>query len=443
MINIKVHINKKWKITGENMDTIERVLENELKKLTPEERETLRGDVLVTFKTLYNNITTRMDIFENKILDTSIQRNKELSIINMIVPREDFYMYEEDFSPVIEDDQNSNPIYSILQTDNKLYEKIVYVGPMESIDNYDGYEFDGVIYLEGKKFTLKLRLERDTAYSGKTEELYKTFQLNFLKWKTINAPYLNRIFKIAIIDYDEAILEEMSKIQDALKIHKLKIDDSIISSYFAEDYITIWNITHVNHFGNGVIEPTENRINYIHDINSTKNIDLYLVPEQGIHVYSIGKTSLGYRIVTNTNKNITWKFINISEVAHIRYEEKLKYPVFKNYEIPLFINKLKELNKVRIRTVAEIHRVVNSYENIKNRFELENIEVSNNNMSAVETIDLDSFIIDEFKLKKDNKFMYLYFKVLKNDSFVNEQLSFIVTIMQSLFPEYQCKGVLL
>jgi len=424
------------------MTTIERILENELKKLTPEERGTLREDVLVTFDILYKNINNRMINFENTILDTVIQRNRDLSIVNMIIPKEDFYLYEEDFSPVMSEDISSAPISSILQTDEMLYEKLVYIGDMDNIDTHDGKELEGEISFEGKTFTFKLKLIRDISYEKKIEELYRTFQLNFLKWKTVNAPYLSRIFKLVIIEHDENILGEMSKVPDALHLHKLKIKSEVLSGNFAEDYITIWNLTHVQKFGNGLIEPTENRINYIHTINSRQDIDLYLVPEQGLHIYSIGKTSTGYRVVTDTNKDITWNFINVSDVAHIRYEEKLKYPVFKNYEIPLFINKLKELNKVRIRTVAEVHRIVNSYQNIKNRFELVNVEVTERMLAAEETKDLDFFIVDEFKLKKDTKYMYLYFNILKNDMFLKEELAFIVTIMQSFFPEYQCKGVL-
>jgi len=424
------------------MTTIEKILENELKRLTPEERGTLREDVLLTFDTIYKNINNRMNTYENTILDTVIQRNKELSIVNMIVPKEDFYLYEEYFSPVMIGDTNQTSILSTLQTDEKLYEKLVYVGEMENIDAYNEKELDAKISFEGRTFLFKLKLLRDTSYEKKIDELYRTFQLNSLRWKTVNAPYLSRIFKLVIVDHDEDFLEEMSKISNSTHLYKLEIESSEILQNFAQDYISVWNITPVQKFGNGVIEPTENRINYIHSIDSRENVDLYLVPEQGIHVYSVGKTSMGYRVVTDTNKNITWNFVSISDVSQIAYEEKLTYPIFKNQEISLFINKLRELNKVRIRTVAEIHRIIHSYQNIKNRFELVDVKVTDKMQGAVETKDLDFFIVDEFKLKKDTKYMYLYFKVLKNDVYLIEELSFIVTIMQSFFPEYQCKGVL-
>ena len=424
------------------MTTIERILENELKKLAPEERETLRGEVLLTFNILYSNIINKMNSFESTILDTSIERNKDLSIVNMIVPKEDFYLFEENFSPVIPEDKNTMSIFSKIQEQESLYEKIVYVGDLDKIDEYDGYEFEGELNLEGKISIFKLKLVKDNSYKGKLEELYKTFQLNFLKWKTVNAPYLNRIFRIEIIEYEENLIEELANIPEVNEITSLKIRDEIIKKYFAQDHITIWNISHAEKFGNGLIQPTENRINYIHTITSNDDVDLYLVPETGVHVYSIGKTSTGFRIVTDTNKDIYWKFISVSDVSKIKYDERLKYPVFDNYEISLFINKLKSLNKVRIRTVAEIHRIVNSYENIKKRFELIDVEITDKIKESEECKDLDYFIIDEFKLKKDTKYIYLYFEVIKKDIFLIEELSFIITMMQSFFPEYQCKGVL-
>jgi hypothetical protein len=146
------------------MTTIERILENELKKLAPEERETLRGEVLLTFNILYSNIINKMNIFENTILDTTIERNKDLSIVNIIVPKEDFYLFEENFSPVIPEDKNTMSIFSKIQEQESLYEKIVYVGDLDKIDEYDGYEFEGELNLEGKISIFKLKLVKDNSY---------------------------------------------------------------------------------------------------------------------------------------------------------------------------------------------------------------------------------------------------------------------------------------
>ena len=432
------------------MNTIDKIIENELKKLSYKERETFRGDILSTFNALYKNINERMTNFENKILDTSLQRNDEIHIINMLVPKDEYYLYEEQFSPIKLEDNINNPLITLLQnkdieTDKEpiVYDKIVYVKEKDDMLKYSGYLFEGESYIDGKMYKFKLRLEKDDSYKQKIEELYHTFQLNFLKWTTLNVPYASRVFKIIITEYDNTIIEALNKLPDRDKISNIDILDENIKRDFAIKHIPVWNMIHTFKYSNGTIEPTENRINYTHTVKSNNDHELYLVPIQDVHVYSIGKISEGYKIITDTNKAMSWDFISIPNITKLDYDKRLEFPVFTNNEIDLFINKLKYMNKIRIRTEAEIHRVVNSYKNIRERFKLINIEVTDKIKDSRGTEDLDYFIIDEFKMKKDTKFMYLYFETVKKDQFLDEELSFIISLMQPYFPEYQCKGILL
>lgn len=100
-------------------------------------------------------------------------------------------------------------------------------------------------------------------------------------------------------------------------------------------------------------------------------------------------------------------------------------------------------NDIRLRNLGEIKRIVNSFTDVTSRIELINVEVTDHEKKYVATIDLNPFMIDEFKLKGENSNIYLYFRELKRDVYIKEIMDFIISELQIYFPEYRCRGVLI
>lgn len=274
----------------------------------------------------------------------------------------------------------------------------------------------------------------------KVKEIYEVFGLNGMKWKTLNVPYFNKIFKLKIKDYDREILEVLKKVDKNIEI---VIEKNELERYWMEDYILVWNILRMSMMGNGEIQPTKDRIHYEHTLffNDIRNI--YLCPDKDIYIYYIQRIGTGFRIVTDENREMKWEFIKISDVDEKVCEKKLGLPVFSNRMNLSFINKIKMENDIRLRNLGEIKRIVNSFTDVTSRIELINVEVTDHEKKYVATIDLNPFMIDEFKLKGENSNIYLYFRELKRDVYIKEIMDFIISELQIYFPEYRCRGVLI
>ncbi|MGF6906262.1 hypothetical protein [Fusobacterium sp. PH5-44] len=424
------------------MEQIKKIIDRELEKLNIDERQQFRGMVLNTFSVLYSDINNRMLNFENKILDSAISNEKSKSIINMIVPKEEFYLYEDKFSPVLENDKNQGNLLEILNTEDKIYKKLIYTGPYNIKSDLMTKEIFGELLLNGEKFTIKFRLEEDKKYKEEIKKLYKTFGLNSLKWDTLNTPYMYRMYKLKIVSYDDIIVQKLDLLNHESENVKIKIENFEYNKYFLDDYLVVWNVTKKVFFGNGIIEPTFDMIHYEHTLNFSELNDKYLVPLSDINIYSLERFSEGIRIETDTNKPVKWEFINITDASEIEYEKKLKYPVFSNLINAAFINKLRKTNDLRIRSIGELHRLIRNYKNIVERFELKEIKISEEILDYKETEDLNYFFIDEFKLKGQPKNLYLYFSLIKHDEYLEDELNFIISVLQLYFPEYLCRGVI-
>lgn len=421
------------------MKHIKKIIENELKNLIEDDRMLFRKTSLKTFEFLVNDLEKRIEDFESKILDSAISQENNISIINMIVPKNDFYLYEENFSPIILSDVIERPLIEILNSEDKVYKKIVLDIDRENIETISNLTFDGIGKLNGITYSFTFKLEKDESYDKKIKEIYDVFGLNGLKWRTLNTPYLYKAFKVVIIEFQEELLEELKKTDEVLNI---VIDKKGFEKNWVEDYLILWNIIRINMLGNGEINPTKDRIHYEHTLFFNNNNNVYLCPDKDIYIYYIQRILNGFRIITDENREMKWEFIKIAEVDEKVYEKKLNFPVFSNRINPSFINKIKMENDIRLRNLGEIKRIVNSFDDITKRMELVRVEITNEEKRYIPTNDSNPFVIDEFKLKGKNSNMYFYFKIIKKDCYIKEILDFIISELQLSFPEYDCKGVL-
>lgn len=421
------------------MKHIKKIIENELKNLVEDDRMLFRKTSLKTFEFLVNDLEKRIEDFESKILDSAISQENNISIINMIVPKNDFYLYEENFSPIILSDVIERPLIEILNSEDKVYKKIILDVDRENIETISNLTFDGVGKLNGVEYYFIFKLEKDDSYNRKIKEIYDVFGLNGLKWRTLNTPYLYKAFKVIIVEFKEELLEELKKTDEVLNID---IDKKGFEKNWVEDYLILWNVIHINMLGNGEINPTKDRIHYEHTLFFNNNNNVYLCPDKDIYIYYIQRILNGFRIITDENREMKWEFIKIAEADEKVYEKKLNYPVFSNRINPSFINKIKMENDIRLRNLGEIKRIVNSFDDITKRMELVRVEITSEEKRYISTNDSNPFVIDEFKLKGKNSNMYFYFKIIKKDFYIKEILDFIISELQLSFPEYDCKGVL-
>ena len=216
------------------MKHIKKIIENELKNLVEDDRILFRKTSLKTFEFLVNDLEERMKNFESKILDSAISQENNISVVNMIVPKNDFYLYEENFSPIILSDTAERSLLEILNSEDKVYKKILLDLDKENIEPILNMNFNGIGKLNDKEYTFTFKIEKDDSYSKKIKEIYDVFGLNGLKWRTLNTPYIFKAFKIVIVEFENELLEELKKTDETfvIDIDKKNLDRRL--SYFME-----------------------------------------------------------------------------------------------------------------------------------------------------------------------------------------------------------------
>ena len=107
-----------------------------------------------------------------------------------------------------------------------------------------------------------------------------------------------------------------------------------------------------------------------------------------------------------------------------------------------FLNRLRSNSEMRIRTEAEIERITGSFPEVTKALEYKDYYITDRELeNTINTYDMNSFIIDEFKLKGKKEKLYIYFQILKKNYLTEDTVSFIISEIQFYFPEYECIGV--
>lgn len=97
-----------------------------------------------------------------------------------------------------------------------------------------------------------------------------------------------------------------------------------------------------------------------------------------------------------------------------------------------------------VKTKSEIARLIASFQ-YEDYITFEEVKVQNRKpeKKKILTYSMDDFIKDEIRIGTSQQTMILYFKQRKQDYLNEDIMSFLVTQIQKLFPEYYCVGMFL
>ena len=416
----------------------DKIINESLKELEKEERALFRESSLETFDMLEKNIKNRMNNFEAKILSSGKKKEKYSTVVSILVPRDDYYLYEMKFSPMLEEDAEEINSKFFKSEEEFFLKKILLDIGTEEIDKYDKMIFNGTLMVGEIRIDVLFKLEQDIEYKEKLKELYDVFCLNNVGWRTCNIPYINKVFKVVLTEYPEALKNMVFSEQEEIKV---EIEIKELEKKIIKNHIILWNIKKNVLVGAGDIHPTKNRIHSEHYMTFDDVQSMYLCPEEQCHIYNVEERSDTVVIITDSSKKIKWRFLKIHEIDTITLSS-LKYPVFENKMNENFLNKLRKESWSRLRNIGEVKRLVYSFESVVERLELEKIELDLKFSEKILTMELNGFIEDEFSLKGRKNNMILYFKLKKPDIYSYDILNFILSELQLYFAEYNCIGIL-
>lgn len=295
--------------------------------------------------------------------------------------------------------------------------------------------FHGIIKTTNREYRADFTVKRNDYYLEKIKELYYVFAANGKRWTTVCEAYLTKFLDVYLY-----AAEEMKKEENILEI---VVDFEEYSQMIRHDVFPLWNLCMVREKTSTYPEPGIDRINYEHRIFAHRLIKEceYLVANREMEITNIRRMN-GDLIITCTMENPQeWEFYRVhKEPEKMQYP----YPVLSNRHKESFADSLTRMYQQSIKTKAEMARMIESFP-YADYVEFCDLKIMENAPADWEAsnYNMDGFIQDEIRIGKNPQVMCILFMEKDMGNYLNEDImSFMVTQVQKIFPEYLCVGKL-
>lgn len=410
-----------------------------------EERVIFKDLMNQVFLALYEKNQEMYQQLEDKIFHEIAYNRNQFSVITGLMEKKYFDASHHIFAPMLERDLeevklNLTEIMETVQ-DGKPYKVMQvflecdYLKVKEIL--HEKNTFAGSIKTEKGEYRAEFELRQNLEYIDQIKHLYELFIQNGVRWHTVNAPYVNKIADVYLTKC-EAQLDEKTLIEE-VKVEFLEEGEKI-----RYDCIPVWNIKREQIDSVGFPDSSDDERYFEHNIalSKFKNECGILVESTTANVYGVHKDKDKLTIRTDSDQVKKWDVLLIRNWES-RKLDHFSYPVLGNIRKNSFTERLYEQNQVSIKTNAELIRCIESYD-LGNYLRFDHYSIVENDNQTEETYSLSPFIVDEIRQPDAKKKLVLYMEAITSGYFINRDiLSFLVTEVQILYPEYLCEGRLL
>lgn len=297
--------------------------------------------------------------------------------------------------------------------------------------------FEGVIETEEPdgEWRMEVRLRENRRYLEKIARLYLLFIKNGVPWQTVNAPYL---FKMA----DVIVTKLPQELTGREKIKQVTVSFGDYSRIIQKDLIPVWNIQRLELESVGFPVPCEDHQNFEHTV-SLRNYGVthaYLV-EDGGEIASISQNGEKLRIICEKGEAKKWGVYQIRSSEEQRID-RYTFPVLGNGRKESFGDKYQRRWNQNIRTRTELAHFIQGF-GLEDYVSYQDCRVEDHFPGGRETYTVNFFIQDEIRDREAQKKLILYFRPGASEGWLQRDiLSFLVSEVQRIYPEYDCGGTL-
>lgn len=392
---------------------------------------------------IYYYVENAYQELEQRVLNESNPMQSDYSIYLSIIDRAHF--------------DETDDFMTAMQSEDTRERQILYEDIEQAIKNHESYRlysaffqtsasniyrilkenrtFYGVIKTENREYKGTFCLRRNEVYLDLVKDLYDIFITNYQSWTTVCEAYLMKILDVYLIDVEEMKKNEVIK--------EVEIDFQEYSSLVRYHMIPIWNLKQIMEKTSTYPEAGIDRINYEHQIFKHRLISEceYLVMNTDVEITNIRRLNGDLLITCPVEKPMEWKLYQVNKRKN---KKNYPYPILSNQYKESFSGSITEMYRKSIKTKAEMARLIEAFPYVDvlqfAGYELTNEagvdwEASNYNM--------DGFMIDEIRIGQTKQILQISFVPFDSENYLNEDImSFLVTQIQKLFPEYLCIGKL-
>lgn len=302
----------------------------------------------------------------------------------------------------------------------------------------DDPEFQGYIKTDRSQNPreVTVKLQKNTHYLKKLEQLYRLFIKNGIPWQTLNTPYL---YKMA-----DVILTKLPEEFDGTEIiTDIQIDFGAYNPVICSGLIPIWNINELRLDGTGFPMPCEDRQNFEHIISLHKHGPQHAyLAEDDPDVLSVRREEDRLYIISGSGASKKWDVYCIRNYPDSSLDY-YTYPVMQNQRAETFSERFQGKYGQNVKTRAELARFINGF-CLDDYVVYQDCRIQEEFDLPRETYSMNSFIEDEIRDRRYQKKLVLYFNAGPKEPWLQrDTASFIVSEVQRIYPEYECGGVVL
>lgn len=273
----------------------------------------------------------------------------------------------------------------------------------------------------GEEYNARFQVKKCCKYIEMLRKLYSEFVNNGIPWRTVCAPYLYKMYDVCIIDTD---------CPDEEEIDTINVDFEEFADNVCYQYVPLWNINNVEIMTSSYPEFVLDKIHYLHTIFASK-LDAgkdYLI-SNNIRLWDVSRQNGELKIQCDEKEPVNW---SIREFSYEKSMSETSLPVFHNRG---------NTGRGNIHTVAEARHYVLRL-GYGEYLQLEDVRLDDGSLRE-ETYGMDTFITEEIRQSGDRRKLYFVFAVSDGRNVLNRDLmSYLVSCMQLIYPEYQCIGTI-
>lgn len=416
------------------MEHIKQIIKNEVNKLKEDEVDIFKKSIEEMFTNLIESVNSKHQSIEKSIENSYKNLKNQLYFSSTLIQINELKYYGDEFYSIVKEKDrysNENILESIENNEKIKIAKLFFESSyLNEID--ENRIFSGNISTEEKTYNIGVKLTKFEAYKNEVKNLYNYSKNNFLTWTTPNMPFLNSFFEVEVTDFPQELL-------DAQEILDFQFDLELLEGKYINNLCPVWNI------------KKETKINSSDPTLVSKDVYRYKTGlDNGVIPVFINENYRIYGLDFDFSHNleISTNTANIKEFSYYLVEKKNPnksnnniYPIWSNEKSESFLNSYSSFFNQRIRSLGEIRRVLHSINDAR-EFVLKEIYVTERRKykKDIETYEINEWFSKDLRDEERKDLMILIFQKDNTDSFTTAILSFIVSEIQLLFPEYLCVG---
>ena len=296
--------------------------------------------------------------------------------------------------------------------------------------------FTGTIKTRCREYQASFVLKQNKEYLQLIEELYSIFGTSCQPWYTACTAYLNKLFDVCLVSCEEMKENEaIAGIQPDFEEYRGVVEYGVIP---------LWNLQSIQEKSSTYPDPCLDKINYEHRIFSQRlNPECeYLVKNKDVEITGIRRLNGDLHITCPEVKPCEWQLyqINLDKVRG-HYPN----PVLSNQYKDSFSGSITEMYRKSIKTKGEMARLVEAF-GYENYISFHDFRLCDSlpKECIPANYNMDWFILDELRVNRPGQPIVIEFKAVDPGNYLNEDImSFLVTQVQRILPDFVCAGKLI